>query len=511
MAGSEICKPQLSTTKMESEHDKTANLIQTGVAGLDEVLGGGLTPNRLYLIEGEPGSGKTTLSLQILFQGVRRGERCMFVALSETPDELRSGAESHGWMLDGIDLVEISDSSETAQPDNRYTMYRPSEVELGETTKAVFAEAERVKPRRVVIDSLSEFRLLSENSLRYRRQILSLKQHFSHQGCTVFFIDDRSGNESKHLHSLAHGVISLDRQTAEYGNIRRRLQVSKMRGRSFREGYHDFTIRRGGIEVFPRLVAAEHRAAHDGRPVESGIVSLDNMLGGGLGLGTSSLILGAAGTGKSSLAAQYASRAIQRGEHAVIFLFDESIATFVLRTAGLGIDIEKHVGSGQVLLRQVDPAELSPGEFAHALRETVENSKTRLVVIDSLNGYLNAMPSDRFLMLHLHELLSYLGHRGVTTLMTMTQHGMVGATGTPLDVSYVADTVILLRYFEAFGEVRQAISIIKKRTGRHERTVREIRIDNGLRVGEPLREFRGVLGGTPELASPSLEGIGTQI
>jgi circadian clock protein KaiC len=495
---------------MDSKHNKKSNLIQTGVAGLDEVLGGGLAPNRLYLIEGDPGSGKTTLSLQILFQGVSCGERCMYVTLSETADELRAGAKSHGWTLEGIDVIEIIESGETAKPEGRYTMYRPSEVELGETTKAVFAEAERAKPSRLVIDSLSEFRLLSENPLRYRRQILSLKQHFARQGCTVFFIDDRTGNDNKQLHSLAHGVISLDRQTSEYGNIRRRLQISKMRGRAFREGYHDFTIRRGGIEVFPRLVAAEHRAAHEGPPVQSGIASMDAMLGGGLALGTSSLILGAAGTGKSSLAAQYASRAVQRGEHAAIFLFDESVATFVFRTAGLGIDIRKYVDSGQILLRQVDPAELPPGEFAHALRATVENNKTRLVVIDSLNGYLNAMPSDRFLMLHLHELLSFLGHRGVTTLMTMTQHGMVGATGTPLDVSYVADTVILLRYFEAFGEVRQAISVIKKRTGRHEHTVREIRIDDGLHVGEPLREFRGVLSGTPELASPSFKGIETR-
>jgi circadian clock protein KaiC len=495
---------------MDSKHDKTLNLTQTGVAGLDEILGGGLTPNRLYLIEGDPGSGKTTLSLQILFEGVRRGERCMFVTLSETADELRSGAKSHGWTLEEIDVIEIIESGETTKPDARYTMYRPSEVELGETTKFVFAEAERVKPNRLIIDSLSEFRLLSENSLRYRRQILSLKQHFARKGCTVFLIDDHSGGENKYLHSLAHGVISLDRQTAEYGNIRRRLQISKMRGRAFREGYHDFTIRRGGVEVFPRLIAAEHRAAHEGPPVESGIASLDALLGGGLALGTSTLILGAAGTGKSSLAAQYASRAVQRGEHAAIFLFDESIATFVLRSAGLGIDIRKSVDAGQILLRQVDPAELSPGEFAHALRETVENSKTRLVVIDSLNGYLNAMPSDRFLTLHVHELLSFLGHRGVTTLMTLTQHGIVGETGAPLDVSYVADTVILLRYFEAFGAVRQAISVIKKRTGRHERTVREIRIENGLQVGEPLREFRGVLSGAPEFTDSSFKGMETK-
>jgi circadian clock protein KaiC len=492
---------------MSDEERTSSQVLHSGIRGLDEILGGGLTRNRLHLIEGDPGSGKTTLSLQILFDGVRRGERCMFVTLSETADELRAGARSHGWSLEGIDVIEVLESDEQLKPDGRYTMYRPSEVELGETTKAVLAEVQRIKPSRLVIDSLSEFRLLAENSLRYRRQVLALKQHFARQGCTVFFIDDRTGSEDKHLHSLAHGVISLDRHTAEYGNIRRRLQISKMRGQAFREGYHDYIIRRGGVEVFPRLVAAEHRAAHEGPAVESGLTSLDALLGGGLALGTSTLMIGAAGTGKSSLAAQYAKRAVERGEHAALFLFDESIATFTARSAGLGIDVRKYLDSGQINLRQVDPAELSPGEFAYALRETVDQNKSSIVVIDSLNGYLNAMPSDRFLTLHLHELLSNLGHRGVTTLMTMTQHGIVGGTAVPLDLSYIADTVILLRYFEAFGEVRQAISVIKKRTGKHERTVREMRIDNGLAVGEPLREFRAVLSGMPEFVGPAAKGL----
>ncbi len=479
----------------------------TGIAGLDEILGGGLSPHRVYLVEGDPGAGKTTLSLQFLFEGVRRGERCMFVTLSETKEELIASARSHGWTLDGIDVLEIIASEETLNPDARYTMYHPSEVELGETTKAVLAEADRIKPKRLVVDSLSEFRLLSESALRYRRQILALKQHFVRQGCTVIFVDDRTGGiEDKHLHSLAHGVISIDRQTSEYGNIRRRLRICKTRGQAFREGYHDFVIRRGGVEVFPRLVAAEYREMHNAPPVQSGLPALDALLGGGLASGTSTLIMGAAGTGKSSLVSQFAHAAVQRSEHAAIYVFDESISTFVARAAGLNIPLQSRLDGGRITLRQVDPAELAPGQFAHELRKAVEANHTSLVVIDSLNGYLNAMPSDRFLALHLHELLSYLGHRGVTTLMTMTQHGFVGGSAVPIDVSYVADTVLMLRYFEAFGEVRQAISAIKKRTGKHERTIREMRIDNGLVVGEPLREFRGVLGGSPEFVGTAFGG-----
>ena len=462
-------------------------LLPTGIGGLDEILGGGLTPHHLYLIEGDPGSGKTTLSLQFLIEGVRQGERCMFVTLSETKDELYASAGSHGWTLEGIDVLEIIASEEALKPDAQYTMYHPSEVELGETTKAVLAEADRIQPARLVVDSLSEFRLLAENALRYRRQILALKQHFIRQRCTGLFVDDRTGDaQDKHLHSLAHGVICIERHTGEYGNIRRRLQISKIRGQEFREGYHDFAIRRGGVEIYPRLVAAEHRAIHAGPAVKSGLDALDALLGGGLAPGTSTLILGAAGTGKSSLAAKFAQAAVERGEHAAIFVFDESVATFIARTSGLGIDIQTYLNEERIILRQVDPSELAPGEFAHTLRETVEENRSTLVVIDSLNGYLNAMPSDRFLALHLHELLSFLGHRGVTTLLTMTQQGIVGNTDVPLDISYVADTVILLRYFEAMGEVRQAISVIKKRTGPHERTIRELRIRNGLQIGMPL-------------------------
>lgn len=448
--------------------------IQTGISGLDKVLDGGLIPNRLYLVEGEPGSGKTTLALQFLREGVRRGEACLFVTLSESKIELQTSAESHGWNLDGIHILEIMASEHSLAPDTRYTMYHPSEVELGETIKTVLTEAERIKPVRLVFDSLSELRLLAENPLRYRRQILAFKQYFSRKQSTVFLIDDKTSAErDMHLHSLAHGVISLDRPAVEYGTLRRRLRVRKLRGLAFREGYHDFVIRRGGI------------------------AQLDMLVGGGLARGTSTLIMGAAGTGKSSLATQYAREAAMRGEHAAIYLFDEAIATFLERSAGLGMDIESLVKTGRITIQQVDPAELAPGEFAHTVRRAVEHNKATIVVIDSLNGYLNAMPSDRFLTLHMHELLTYLGQQGVSTLLLMAQNGIIGDMRAPVDASYLADTVLLLRYFEAYGEIRRAISVIKKRTGRHERAIRELSFDDGFMVGEPLREFQGVLSGLP--------------
>ena len=486
----------MATNKMEQDGPA---LMPTGVEGLDDVLHGGLIAHRLYLIEGNPGSGKTTLALQFLLEGARRGEACMFVTLSESAEELRDSAASHGWSLSGINVVELMASEESLKLDARYTMYHPSEVELAETTKAVLAEAERVKPARLIVDSLSELRLLAEHPLRYRRQILALKRYFGRQQCTVLFIDDRTGEErDMHLHSLAHGVISLERHTPEYGAMRRQLLVNKLRGRAFREGYHDFNIQRGGIEVFPRLVAAEHRSAPVRQTVKSGLEPLDALLGGGLAKGTSTLILGPAGTGKSSLATQFAWSAAARGEHAIVFLFDESMPTFHERSAGLGMDVESMISAGQLDVRPVDPAELSPGEFAYTVRRAAERDKASIVVIDSLNGYLNAMPSERFLSLHLRELLTFLGQRGVTTLLLMTQHGIVGDMQMPVDASYLADTVILLRYFEAFGEVRQAISVVKKRTGRHERTVRELRFANGISIGAALRDFQGILTGEPQ-------------
>jgi circadian clock protein KaiC len=484
-------------------------LVDTGVAGLDDILKGGLAPRRLYLVEGDPGAGKTTLALQFLAAGVRRGETCMFVTLSESQEELRTTAENHGMSLDGIHALELLTSEESLKSDSRYTMFHPSEVELTETTKAVLAEAERLRPRRLVFDSLSELRLMAQNSLRHRRQVLALKQFFARQDCTVVFTDDRTAEGADmQLHSISHGVITLEHRAPDYGAMRRRLRVAKMRGRDFREGYHDFLIRRGGLEVFPRIVAAEHGTPYTRESIKSGLDPLDALLGGGLARGTSTLVLGPAGAGKSSVATQYAVAAARRGDHALVFLFDESIETFLERSAGLGMGVAPLVEAGKLTLRQVDPAELTPGEFAHAVRRAVEHGKTRIIVIDSLNGYLNAMPSERLLTLHLHELLSYLGQQGVTTLLLMAQHGIVGAgIQTPVDASYLADTVLLLRYFEAAGEVRQAISVIKKRTGRHERTIRELRFDGGLAVGEPLREFQGVLGGTPALLGGGSNGL----
>jgi circadian clock protein KaiC len=379
-------------------------------------------------------------------------------------------------------------------------MYHPSEVELAETTRAVLAEATTVKPERFVIDSLSEFRLLAENSLRLRRQILGLKQHFSREKTTLLLIDDVGvGVRDMQLQSISQGTISLGRQTPEFGPIRRRLQVDKMRNRPFSEGYHDFVIRRGGLRVFPRLIAAEHKAGYRREPIRSGVPELDDLLGGGLAKGTSTLVIGAAGTGKSSLATQFAITAAKRGEHTTLYLFDETIATFLERSAGIGMDVEPMISAGRMSVRQIDPSELTPGEFARSVRDAVEDEKSQIIVIDSLNGYLNATPSEGFLTLHLHELLTYLGQLGATTLLLMTQHGMVGAdVNVPVDASYLADSVILLRYFEAFGEVRQAISVIKKRTGKHERTIREMRIENGIVVGEPIRHFQGVLTGSPQ-------------
>lgn len=483
---------------MISKHNNYV-AVATGISGLDDVLAGGLMPNRLYLIEGDPGAGKTTLALQFLLEGMQRGERCMFVTLSETEEELRASAASHGWDLGDINILEIIPSEDSLMPDARYTMFHPSEVELSETIKEVLAEAERVRPSRLVFDSLSELRLLAENPLRYRRQILAFKQYFARRQSTVLLIDDRTSEErDMHLHSLAHGVITLERQTAEYGTMRRRLQVRKFRGTAFREGYHDYIIRRGGIQLFPRLVAAEHRNEHTTVAITSGLDTLDTLLGGGLAKGTSTLIMGAAGTGKSSLATQYAYTAAMQGQHAAVFLFDESINTFIHRSTALGMDLDGMMDTGHFSVQQVDPAELAPGEFIHAVRHAVEVNKSSIVVIDSLNGYLNAMPSDHFLTLHMRELLSYLGQRGVTTLLLMTQYGVFGESRTPVDASYLADTVLLLRYFESFGEVRQAISVIKKRTGRHEKAIRELRLDNGIIVGQPLNNYQGVFNGSPQ-------------
>jgi circadian clock protein KaiC len=481
--------------------DRPASALSaTGTAGLDHILDGGFTANRLYLIEGDPGAGKTTLALCYLLEGARRGEPGLYVTLSETREEIEAVAESHGWSLGDVRIVELVASEESLTPDSQYTMYHPSETELGETTRKVLEEVERVKPRRVVFDSLSELRLLAQNPLRYRRQILALKQFFAGRKCTVLLLDDRTSEESDlQVRSIAHGVLTLEQLSPEYGAERRRLRVVKLRGKPYKGGYHDFAIVRGGLEVFPRLVAAEHHHGFAREKVASGVKPLDDLLGGGLDRGTSTLILGPAGSGKSSVAVQYAAAAASRGENAAIFSFDESRETLLARSAALGIDLRPHVESGRIVVQQVDPAEMSPGEFIHVVRRQVEGCACRVVVIDSLNGYVNAMPEERFLTIQLHELLTYLGQQGVTTLLVVAQHGLMGsAMQSPVDVSYLADSVILTRYFEFKGRVKKAISVVKKRTGAHEETIRELRLGmGGVSVGAPLENLRGVLTGVP--------------
>ncbi|HEX3150474.1 MAG TPA: ATPase domain-containing protein [Gemmataceae bacterium] len=472
----------------------------TGVEGLDDVLGGGFTPHRLYLLEGVPGSGKTTLALQFLLEGARRGEPVLYVTLSETEPEVRGIADSHGWSLDGVTIRELVPSEDSLRPDDHYTMFHPSEVELGETTKLILADVDRLKPARVVFDSLSELRLLAGNPLRYRRQILALKQFFNGRNCTVLLLDDMtSSSHDLQVQSIAHGVIRLEQINPEYGAERRRLMVLKYRGVRFRGGYHDYIIKCGGIEVFPRLVAKERRSAAEMAKLPSGIPEMDTLLGGGIERGTSTLIVGAAGTGKSTLAAQFVATAAARGQHAAMFIFDESINTLLTRVAGLGIDLRKHIADGRVVVQQVDPAELSPGELANAIRRAVEVDKASVVVLDSLNGYLNAMPQERFLIIQLHELLTFLGQEGVATILIGAHHGLIGSQMVaPVDASYLADAVILMRYYESRGEVQQAISVVKKRGGAHERTIRDFRMKDGrISVGPPLREFRGVLTGVP--------------
>jgi circadian clock protein KaiC len=467
---------------------------------LDDVLCGGFTPYRLYLIEGVPGSGKTTLGLQYLLEGARLGESVLYVTLSETEEELRAMAQSHGWRMDGVSVRELVPPEESLQPAEQYTMFHPAEVELSETTRTILTDVERLKPARLVFDSLSELRLLAGDPLRYRRQLLALKQFFRGRQCTVILLDDlTTPDHDLQVQSIAHGVIALENLTPEYGADRRRLRVLKHRGRRFRGGYHDYTLRGGGLDVYPRLVASEHREARSIERLGSGIAEIDRLLGGGLERGTSTLVVGPAGTGKSTFAAQFVAAAAGRGQGAAMFLFDESRSTLLSRTAALGMSLQEHLDSGRVSIRQVDPAELTPGEFAHSIRAEVEDRGAACIVIDSLNGYLNAMPGERYLTVHLHELLMYLGERNVATILIGAHQGLIGTSmQTPADASYLADAVVLLRYFETQGEVRQAISVMKKRGGDHERTIRQFSLDaGGIRVGAPLAEFRGVLTGVP--------------
>ena len=487
----------------------------TGIAGLDDILGGGLPRNHLYLVEGDPGTGKTTIAMQFLMEGIRCGQKGLYVTLSESKAELLEVADSHGWSLEGLEIFALAPDEAQLKPEAQYTVFNPSEIEMCDTTNAVIAEVERLQPARVVFDSLSELRLLARDSLRYRRQILGLKQYFSGRRCTVLLLDDRTGEgHDQQLQSIAHGVILMESVEREYGIKRRRLEVKKLRGSKFREGFHDYCIKRGGVEVYPRLVAAEHLVTFQPTHMESGIPALDTLLGGGLDSGTSTLLLGPAGCGKSTIAVRYAVSAVEHGGHAALFTFDETLATLVIRAKGLGIDIRKHADAGTLQLRQVDAAELSPGQFAHEIRQLVEKQHLTLLIIDSLNGFLNAMPGEHFLSMQLHELLAFLSQKGVTTLMTVSQVGFVGTNvDTPVDVSYLADTVLLFRYFEAAGEVRQALSVIKKRSGEHERTIRELVMRNGvISVGEVLTEFDGVLTGSPRYrgSMDSLQGLSSR-
>jgi circadian clock protein KaiC len=472
-----------------------------GIAGLDDVLGGGLPRERLYLVQGTPGVGKTTLALQFLIEGARRGESVLYITLSETEAEIRQVAASHGWSIDGLRLFELSSAEQTLRLDDENTLYATADVDLKETINVLLEEVERINPVRVVFDSVSEIRLLAQTPMRYRRQLLALKQYFADRNATVLLLDDCTGEAGDvQVESLAHGVIVLEQTSIDYGGDRRRLRIGKLRGARFRSGYHDFVIESGGLRVFPRLVAAEHRSDAVSESLPSGIATLDALLGGGIDRATSTLIMGPAGTGKSALAAQFAAAAAARGEVAALFMFEERYATLLTRSRMLGTPLDEHVAAERILLTQVDPAELAPDQFTHLVRDAVEQRGAKLVVIDSINGYYNAMPNGRFLTLQMHELLGYLSERGVASILTMAQFGIAGPMSSPVDVSYLSDTVILLRYFEAQGRMRKAISVVKKRSGRHEDTIRELELGGGtLRLGEPLVALRGIMTGVPHI------------
>jgi circadian clock protein KaiC len=481
-----------------NQQPKSAEFLSIGIADLDEILGGGLTSNRAYLLEGTPGSGKTTIALQFLLEGARQGERGLYITLSETAAELREVGRSHNWDLSDIELFELV-SGDGLDPDAEQSILEPSEVELGETIQGVMECVDRLRPSRVVFDSLSEMRLLAQNSLRYRRQILALKQYFSLRGCTVLLLDDRSSDPGDlQLHSIAHGVITLEQSAQDYGSERRRLRVVKMRGVKYRGGFHDFVIETGGVSVFPRLIAAEHHSHFVEQQVTTGLDRLDQMLGGGLSAGTNALFNGPSGVGKTSTAVRCGLSAIERGEKAAYFLFDEGKATMLARSKSMGMDLQPHIESGALDVKQIDPAELSPGEFASWVRAAVEEQGVKFIVIDSLNAFLQAMPGEKYLVLQMHEMLSYLNQQGVITILILGQHGIIGDVRSDVDLSYLSDTIVLFRYFEAHGEMLKAISIAKSRTTAHEASIREFRLGrSGIEIGEPLKDFEGVMTGLP--------------
>jgi circadian clock protein KaiC len=493
----------------DKNKQKRTELCTTGVVGLDDILGGGLPRNRIYLLQGEPGVGKTTIALQFLLAGAQQGENGLYITLSETKDELEEVARSHGWSLGSINLFEMSSLAEQLKGDGDNTFFHPSEIELSQTIKALLDEVERVRPVRIVFDSLSEMRMLAETPLRYRRQILQLKQFFGGKKCTVLLLDDASaGSRDLQIESVAHGVLRLERSSPDYGVFRRRINIQKVRGVSFREGYHDLVIRTGGVMIFPSLVAAEHHRTFKRESFPSGISELDALLGGGLDRGTSNMFMGPPGTGKSTLAVKFAVEAAARGEKVLFLCFDESMGTLLTRAAALEMDLDRHIKSGAIDVQQIDPAAISPGEMTARVARAVEQEATRMVVIDSINGYLNAMPNERFLNLQLHELLAFLNQQGVITIMILAQQGLMGGMQAVVDLTYLADTVVLLRYFESLGRVKQALSIIKKRSGAHERTIREMTIrKGGIEVGKPLANMQGVLTGVPTIKSESQGGF----
>lgn len=476
--------------------DVTAR-ISTGIAGLDDILGGGLTPQRVYLVEGSPGSGKTTLGLQFLLDGVARGDSGLYITLSETADELEAVAASHGWRIEALSIFELAGDTEL-DPDAQQSVFHPSEVELGETTRNVMDRVDAVKPVRVVFDSLSELRLLAQNPLRYRRQILALKQFFSARACTVLLLDDKTSQSDQHLHSIAHGVVSLEQIAKEFGTERRRVNIIKMRGIRFRGGYHDYTLDTGGITVYPRLVAAEHSREFTPLVRSTGSDGFDALLGGGLVRGTNTLFVGPSGIGKTTLATRCLLSSLERGERAALYLFDEGLGTFFARSTTLGMDLRPHVASGLLHVHHIDPAELAPGQFAQMLRNAVEQDGVEFVIIDSLNAYLQAMPGEQFLLLQMHELLSFLNQQGVTTVMVLGQHGMIGEVRSDVDMSYLSDGTVMMRFFESNGRLRRAITVIKSRAQEHALSIHELQLNReGIRVGDALEGFEGVLTGLP--------------
>ncbi|HYD34237.1 MAG TPA: ATPase domain-containing protein [Methylophilaceae bacterium] len=488
--------------------EAAAPTISSGIQGLDAILCGGFTPQRLYLVEGLPGTGKTTLALKFLLEGVAKGESVLYITLSETHAELTSVAKSHGWDLEGIHVHEVIPSEDLLDPAQQHTLFHPSEVELGDTTREISNIVEHIRPSRIVIDSLSELRLLASSALRYRRQVLAYKQFFSRRNCTVLMLDDRPDSHDMQIRSIAHGVIALEQVPQEYGSEKRQLRVVKLRGIKFRGGAHDYVIEKGGLVVFPRLASSEYRATSRRlNQQSSGLARLDDLLGGGLEEGTSTIVSGAPGTGKSSLASQFVAAAISRGQKAAMFVFEESANLLINRTSAINIDLLTPLEQGNLMIKQIDPAEMAPGQFTMTVTDAVESRGVSFVVIDSLNGYLNAMPNERYLTIHLHELLTFLGQKGVTTILVGVHSGMIGnIMSSAGETSYLADNVILLRHFEFQGEVRQAISVFKKRAGAHERTIREFSIsEKGIHVGNALRNFHGVLTGVPTFEGTHLD------